>query len=243
MAKLLVSVRSRQEAREALAGGADVIDVKEPSAGPLGAPSVGQMLEIWRVVSGRVPLSAACGELLDVPDCGLSRERQAALRGFGLVKLGLAGCARIDDWRARWTNTARQMLGTAATVAVVYADCEAAQAPDAPDVIDAARNLGCRWLLVDTYHKSGGGLFEYWTDGQLAAAMRLARQAGMSVALAGSLTCELIPRALCFQPDLIAVRGAACRDGRQGTISADRVRRLAERITDRRAIVGTRSEC
>ena len=34
MAKLLVSVRSRDEALAAVAGGADVIDVKEPLYGP-----------------------------------------------------------------------------------------------------------------------------------------------------------------------------------------------------------------
>ena len=37
--KLLVSVVSADEARRALAGGADIIDVKDPREGPLGAPS------------------------------------------------------------------------------------------------------------------------------------------------------------------------------------------------------------
>ena len=37
---LLVSVRNAAEATEALAGGASIIDVKEPLAGPLGAPVV-----------------------------------------------------------------------------------------------------------------------------------------------------------------------------------------------------------
>ncbi len=34
---LLVSVRDESEAREALAGGATIVDVKEPGRGPLGA--------------------------------------------------------------------------------------------------------------------------------------------------------------------------------------------------------------
>ena len=37
---LLVSVRSAAEAATALAGGADLIDVKEPSRGPLGRPTM-----------------------------------------------------------------------------------------------------------------------------------------------------------------------------------------------------------
>ncbi|MGH8059229.1 MAG: (5-formylfuran-3-yl)methyl phosphate synthase, partial [Candidatus Entotheonellia bacterium] len=35
--RLLASVRDAAEARAALQGGADVLDAKEPSAGPLGA--------------------------------------------------------------------------------------------------------------------------------------------------------------------------------------------------------------
>ena len=34
--RLLISVRDAAEARSAIAGGTDVIDVKEPSRGPLG---------------------------------------------------------------------------------------------------------------------------------------------------------------------------------------------------------------
>jgi uncharacterized protein (UPF0264 family) len=237
MAKLLVSVRNESEALEALAGGADVIDVKDPFAGSLGAPSVEQLQTVRQAIGGRVPLSAACGELPDlVPDASLSCERQAALRGYELVKLGLSGCARIADWRQRWARFIMQLPDTLAVVAVVYADYESAEAPCPADVVDAAGILGCRWLLIDTHCKSRGGLFEHWTGRALAEVTGWARQAGMRVALAGSLTCELVPRALGYEPDLIAVRGAACREGRMGVVTADRVRRLADQIASPAAL-------
>ena len=46
--RLLVSVASATEASAALAGGADVIDAKNPLAGALGAVSVGVLREIHR---------------------------------------------------------------------------------------------------------------------------------------------------------------------------------------------------
>jgi hypothetical protein len=75
MTRLLVSVRNAWEAGEALAGGADLIDVKEPRRGSLGAASPATWLDVRQALSraalkeepqtGSVPLSAALGELLE----------------------------------------------------------------------------------------------------------------------------------------------------------------------------------
>lgn len=65
MAGLLVSVRNAKEAMAALVGGADLIDVKEPLAGSLGAATPKTWQEIGEVVGGEKPLSAALGELHD----------------------------------------------------------------------------------------------------------------------------------------------------------------------------------
>ena len=63
MPGLLVSVRSADEARAALAGGADVIDIKEPGRGPLGRADEATWRAVRAEVAGRVPVSAALGEL------------------------------------------------------------------------------------------------------------------------------------------------------------------------------------
>ena len=49
--RLLVSVRDAVEARFALVGGADIIDVKEPANGPLGMASPETMVEVATVVA------------------------------------------------------------------------------------------------------------------------------------------------------------------------------------------------
>ena len=60
--RLLVSVRSEEEARAALAGGADIIDAKEPSRGALGAVEIGVLREIVSVVNGLRPAPPLCFE-------------------------------------------------------------------------------------------------------------------------------------------------------------------------------------
>ena len=65
--RLLVSVVSAAEARQALAGGADIIDVKDPGEGALGAPSPRVLSEVVQVVGGAVPVSVALGDLPDLP--------------------------------------------------------------------------------------------------------------------------------------------------------------------------------
>ena len=65
--RLLVSVRNAEEARAALAGGAEIIDAKEPSRGALGAVDDRRAARDRRAVDGMRPVSAALG---DVGRCG-----------------------------------------------------------------------------------------------------------------------------------------------------------------------------
>src|SRR5262245_41308145 len=102
-AKLLVSVRSAEEALIALESGAAFIDVKEPALGSLGrAPRPVLLAVAARVQGGGVPgrepvVSAALGELMrsEPPDAF------SPVGGISLYKLGLSGCEETGDWRGR----------------------------------------------------------------------------------------------------------------------------------------------
>ncbi|MFO1092588.1 MAG: (5-formylfuran-3-yl)methyl phosphate synthase [Planctomycetaceae bacterium] len=63
--RLLVSVRNADEAIAALAGGADIIDVKEPRRGPLGMADANIVADIVACAGDRAPVSAALGEVRD----------------------------------------------------------------------------------------------------------------------------------------------------------------------------------
>src|ERR1700758_3746331 len=67
MIRMLASVRNLDEARDAAGAGADLIDLKEPGAGALGAvsaPQIARIVHSLRAEYPRLPISAAIGDLL-----------------------------------------------------------------------------------------------------------------------------------------------------------------------------------
>lgn len=221
---LLVSVRSADEARIALEGGAEVIDVKEPTRGSLGAADAAVVDAVVAAVGGRAPVSVAGGELL-------AREAwHGDSIGVTYAKVGLAGCGVVADWRGRWRAANARLPAHIAPVAVAYADWRRAVAPPPDDVLAEAIRLGCPAVLVDTWDKSAGGLFDHWSPGDVAWFCRQTRTCGLAIVLAGSLRIASLDAAVRCAPNLIAVRGAACDGDRNGPISAARIRAVRLRL-------------
>jgi len=226
--RLLVSVRDAAEAAEALAGGADLLDVKEPARGPLGRADDATLAAVVRAAAGAVPVSAALGELPAVPD-------PPAIAGLAFVKWGLAGWGGRPDWPDRWRDS-RAALAVACpdcrAVAVAYADGERAGAPPPEVVARFATAEAAGAFLVDTAVKDGTTLLDWLTLPALDRLVRTCRAAGVPLALAGSLGPREIGRLRELDPDWFAVRGAACADGRAGTVNAARVRSLVALLRD-----------
>jgi len=227
---LLVSVRDASEALAALAGGAQVIDVKEPGRGSLGAADSETVAAVVGAVDGRVPVTAAAGELVD-----FTRSPQAPLpSGLSLFKIGLANCRALLDWKSRWWELMDAMWphqnASQHAVAVAYADWRTANAPEPLEVLRAAVDAGCPALLVDTWDKSAGTLFDHWPADELARFIESVHSNDLLLVLAGSLADESFAAAARLSPDLLAVRTAACESGRNGTVSRERVALLRDAI-------------
>ena len=220
MARLLVSVRSASEARAAVEGGAAIVDVKEPSRGSLGRASV----DVWREVRAAIPdstiLSVALGELVEWSTGDLPREGWEGIRHR---KIGLAGSG--EHWRERWSDLRARFETGPGWVAVAYLDWRTAGAPDPVAVIDEAATIAdCAGVLFDTFDKSRP--IEV-PDREWRDRIDRVRAFGRFVAIAGSLDEERIRRLRSMEPDLFAVRGAACEGGdRIRAIDPDRVARL-----------------
>lgn len=228
MASLLVSVRSGQEARSALEGGAAVIDVKDPDRGPLGLADPEVWDEVRKAVPSGTPLSVALGELRDWfgegggPVSTTGRE-PATFRRFSFRKMGLSGLG--ESWNDEWSR-ARRLLGQGPSwVAVIYADWEAARAPHPELVLEAAlASDDCGGILIDTFDKTNPSpvdlSYRRWIE--------RARSAGRLVALGGGIDLDAIARLGSLKPDIFAVRGAACYGGnRHNAVDPSRVSQLA----------------
>lgn len=215
--RLLVSVRHAAEARAAVAGGCDILDIKEPARGSLGMANVGTMAEIISCVrsTAGVPVSAALGETVD----WLDAEAFPALpAGLCYVKIGLSALRRTPDWPAQWLQVRRrfdeQSPGRLRWIGVVYVDRQMADSPSAEAVIAAAAETGCAGMLFDTFGKSGGTTLLDWLEvRELAELSAKITDAGLLAAFAGGITTELLSELAVLNPDIIAIRSAACRDG------------------------------
>ncbi|MBW3596377.1 MAG: (5-formylfuran-3-yl)methyl phosphate synthase [Planctomycetes bacterium] len=229
MTGLLVSVRDGDEACDALAGGASIIDVKEPSRGPLGRADAGVWRDVVRIVAGRVPVSVALGELRD----DATWPEGVEVLSIHFSKVGLAGYDSIPGWRDRWRDTIRGLPDAVRPVAVSYADWRTAEAPSPREILETGREFGCAAWLIDTYDKSRGDLLSWVTMGELETWIADAKACGMTTVIAGALSANSIPPIARLAPDYIGVRGAVCRTGREGRLEADLVRQLRQSLDPR----------
>lgn len=221
---LLVSVRNPQEAEAAMAGGAQVIDIKEPANGPLGPADPSLVAAIVEAVDGRRPVTAAAGELVeigaDAPPPGV---------GVEMAKVGLAGTA-ATDWRAKLGRLA-ECVGERVTITpVAYADAGRADSPPLDEVITSAAKLKLTWVMVDTFAKERQSLFELIPARQLSNTIAAAHTAGLRVAIAGSLKRRHLSIAEEIGADVVGIRGAATDGDRLAEVDRDKVRALADAL-------------
>ncbi len=226
--QLLVSVSDAEEVAAAVAGGADIIDAKNPAAGALGAVEPHILRAIRRAVAGPHPVSAALG---DAPSPEFLRNAIPAAIGLGLsfVKLGFAGLS--DPERIRSLLALAIKIGShenrgPGVVAVAYADWRRAGGPEPERLIDLAARAGAAGLLLDTAAKEGNSILDLLPEAELASIIGRTRASGLFCALAGGLKRENLEAAVALAPDIIGVRGAACDGGRRGRVHGGRVAAL-----------------
>lgn len=235
--QLLVSVRDAAEACVAVECGADIIDAKNPSRGPLGPIDACVLRAITAAVRGRKPVSAALGDA--DADAGVGTEvvraEEAAAAGvaFAKVSVGQVEGGSTDATRvAQLVDLLRRHERPGSPCGLVlatYADgtTDSGQ-PDA--VLEVASRCGASGILLDTCRKGGPALFDLMPPDDVTTWVAAAHAAGLLVALAGSLGAEDVARARATGADLIGVRGAACNGGRDGHLSAARVRALVRAV-------------
>lgn len=217
--RLLVSVRSVEEALLAATGGADFIDLKEPGQGALGGLPVATIRTIVAALRDRgiaMPVSATIG---DVPMSAIgaiaARVEAVGACGVDYVKVGIE-----SDPRSVAVLEALARCGRA-IVPVFIAD----RGLDA-DLVAGAARLGFPGLMVDTADKHAGSLFDIAAPAELRAFVATARTAGALVGLAGALRIGDGARLAELAPDFAGFRSAVCAGDRSGALDPQRLREL-----------------
>lgn len=225
---ILVSVRDAMEAQIATRAGVDILDIKEPSHGSLGAADAQTINEILNVVPEETCISIALGELHEVLDRPQRIETVVSTLSDSLpiafVKIGLSKMADRSCWSEYWAEILRKLPRSIETVGVIYADRAAAMSPPPTEIVQTAAALGCRAVLIDTYDKSSGNLLVHVSTRQLRQIQQLVYQHDMQIVLAGSINLDCLEKIGKLQPNFVGVRGAVCTDAvRTNSISVDAI--------------------
>jgi uncharacterized protein (UPF0264 family) len=207
MTGMLASVADLGEAELAAELGADIVDLKDPSTGALGAWQAGAIESAVARLGDRVTLSATVGDI--PPDAAAidAAVARIAATGVDIVKVGLlpggddAGCLRA---------LSRHATAGVRLVLVWLADLSDS-ALNARDLADA----GLFGVMLDTARKQHTGLRGCWRDAALALFVDDARAQGLVTGLAGSLTIEDVTPLLALEPDYLGFRGALCAGGQR----------------------------
>ena len=224
MTGMLASVRNMEEADLACRGGADVVDLKEPRQGALGAVPLDTIHRIVDELWERCLISATIGDMPACPSAIREQVVKTAEAGVDYVKVGLFSQRHVEDCLPALAPCSRKGI---AIVAVLFADTEF----DIDHVIRSVTHAGLKGVMLDTAGKGSGSLLQHRNIFQLEYFVNRARQAGLLTGLAGSLTIENVPTLIRAAPDYIGFRTALCSDReRAGRIDREALREVRRAI-------------
>ncbi len=228
MTNMLASVMTVAEAKMALDLDADIIDLKNPREGALGALPLRTIREIVAALGKRVTVSATIGDAPNEPAQIAHQVLATAETGVDIVKIGIDP-SRSDkkSWRemiellkAGNTNVDVRLI------AVLFGDDILPL-----DWIDELAGNGFHGVMVDTVDKRGGGLRARHRDTDLKRFVERALSLNLLCGLAGSLRIEDIAPLLAMSPDYLGFRGAlCCGTDRTAQLDIDAFRSVRSRI-------------
>lgn len=231
--RLLVSPMNIDEARAALAGGADIIDVKNPKEGSLGANFPWAIRAVAELARGRVPVSATIGDLEFKPGTASLAALGAASSGAEYVKAGLLGvktASQAEEMLVGIVRAVKDYDAEKKIVASAYSDYARVGSISPLLLPSAAARAGADLVMIDTAIKDGKPTFNFMSEQDLHDFIDLGHANGLKVAIAGSIGfghLELLKR---LQPDIIGVRGIVCGGDRRSAVQKELVEKVKAAI-------------
>jgi len=233
--ELLVSAINLKEAKEAIIGGADILDIKNPKEGSLGANFPWVIREISQYAQQSKIISTTVGDVPYKPGTVSLASLGCAVSGSDYIKVGLYGTKDYNQAKEVMDAVVRSVKDYNENITVVacgYADYYNINSVSSKEIIQVAADSNCDVAMMDTYNKDGRTLTDYQTKDELAYFVEESHNHGLKVALAGSVNqthIDLLNELTC---DIMGVRGCVCSGGNRNTghIDSNLVRQLKENI-------------
>lgn len=224
MTDFLASVKTVQEAILAEQSGVDIIDLKNPDDGALGALPPDRIINILKTLDRSTKTSATIGDLPFDPRIVIPAVLQTTKTSVDYIKIGLFPVENFNHCLVELKTAIIQYK--LKLIAVVFADKNIEDG-----LLNAIASAGFHGVMLDTADKSSGSLGSLLSDATLDRFLQQARQLGLFCGLAGSLRIEDIPRLIHKQPDYLGFRSALCEAGqRTAGIHQNRIKTVRNSI-------------
>ncbi|MDO5851409.1 MAG: (5-formylfuran-3-yl)methyl phosphate synthase [Methanobacteriaceae archaeon] len=232
--ELLVSAINTKEALDAIEGQADIIDVKNPKEGSLGANFPWIIKEISKYTENKT-LSATIGDAPYKPGTMSLAALGCAISGANYIKTGLYGTknkTEAIDLMKNINRSVKDYNSDAIVVTCGYADAKRISAVKVEEIIDITLESNSDIAMLDTAIKDGKTLFDHQTLDSLTQFIEKAHDHSIKVALAGSVNLDQIKQLNMINCDIVGVRTAVCDNGNRntGSISPELVKNIKQNI-------------
>ncbi|VVB92554.1 (5-formylfuran-3-yl)methyl phosphate synthase [uncultured archaeon] len=230
--KLLVSPINVEEAKISRLGGADIIDVKNPKEGSLGA-NFPWMIKAVKQVAENVPVSATIGDFNYKPGTASLAALGAAVAGAEYIKVGLYDIRTKEQAFDMLVNIVRAVKDydkNKKVVASGYSDYRRINSISPFELPEVGEKAGVDVVMMDTGIKDGRSTFEFLKEQELTDFVKDARKHGLMTALAGTIKFEDVAALKRISPDIIGVRGCVCGGDRNSSIKLELVKKLKTEI-------------
>jgi len=232
---LMVSVQNLDEAREAAAGGAEIVDVKNLREMIVGSNFPPVIREVRNAFPRPMHVSVTLGVVPNQAGTVSMAVYGAAALGATSVKVGFV--ESDFETALRILRESRRALEGFDTklIAATFADSHLYHGIDPTLVVRLGKESRSDGILIDTLVKDGRNLFDFLGERPLKELVIEAKDAGMSTALSGALKVENLDTLVRINPDIAGVRGAVCARGdrENGGVAASAVAAFRHELRQR----------
>ena len=210
---LMVSVQNMEEAKQALKGNADIVDVKNLQEALVGSAHPWLVKEVRDYVPQETHASVTLGVVpnqvgtvaMAVYSAGLLKATSVKV-GFMKTEYQMAVDILLASKEAL-NGTETKLIGS------LFADNSLYDGLDPNKMVDLAEDGECDGFLIDTLTKDGRNLFDFMSEEILTDIVYQGKSMGVSTALSGHLRLDNLDELARINPDIVGVRGAVCSKG------------------------------
>lgn len=220
----------------------DVLDVKKPDEGSLGANYPWVIQEIRKAVPEDIPVSATIGDVPFKPGTVAQAALGATVAGANYIKVGLYGCTTPEQGIMVMTGVVRAVKDynpDATVVAAGYADAHRVGCVNPLSLPSIAHRANADGAMLDTAIKDGTALFDHLTREICDDFVTRSHEFGLFAALAGSVKAVHLADLAAIGTDIVGVRGAVCTGGDRnaGQIEVELIKAFRTAMDDHMAAV------